>query len=179
MSPVLLFSLMGAGLLLLGGLLFMIIQSTAPPDVSVQLASVKQRLVTLSAVTTEQGKKITQSELSSINSTLGTLLTSMDSGVTEYMKAHSGKTAATSTTQSATEKAYRDKLSQKLNDAYLTGTLDRIYASEMTYQLGILKSKLQSIKAAANNKTFNELYATNIKSLDTVSSTLSKFQSTK
>ncbi len=77
------------------------------------------------------------------------------------------------------ETTYYNNLSQSLNDAYLTGTLDRSYSSEMTYQVTILKSKLQKLKAAANSKSFTEFYDKNVPSLDVATDQISKFQSTK
>ena len=180
LSPLLLFGGIAAVILLAVGAVFFLIQSAAPPDISIQLYTLNERVKTLSTVTSEQGKKITQSELSSINSTLGTVLTSMSTSLGDYMKARGLKSAAPPITILTAEKSYKEKLSTKLNDSYLTGTLDRSYANEMAYQVAILKSKMLSIKAAADgSKAYNDFYATSTTSLGVVSTSLDKFQSTK
>lgn len=179
LSPLLVLGLIGGILLITGLALFMLIKSTAPPDVGTQLYALQARLDTLNNITNATGKRLTQNNLSSINSTLGTTITSMQANLKTYMDARGYKNATGIAAAKKVEKSYADKLSQTLNDAYLTGTLDRSYSSEITYQLSILKSKLQKIKAAANSKSFTEFYDKNIPSLDMVSDQLAKFQNTK
>lgn len=179
-SPLLIFGLIGGILVLAAGLLIFMVQAAAPPNVSTQIYALQARLDTLSKVTSEQGKHLTQNELSSINSTLGASLTSTTTDLAAYAKLRgikSGDKAATAA--KTTEQPYYTALSKKLDDAYLLGTLDRTYTTEMQYQLSILKSKLQRIKTAANSKTFNDFYTPNVASIDTVISSLSSFQSTK
>lgn len=178
-SPLFVFSLIGGILLSTGIGLFMIIKSTSPPDVSTQIYTAQARLDTLVKVTSEQGTHLTQNDLSSINSTLGATLKSMQANLKSYADTKGYKTAKQPVTIKKTETLYYEKLSQTLNDSYLTGTLDRTYSGEMSYQLTLLKSKLQKLKAAANSKAFTEFYNKNIPSLDTVIEQLSKFQSTK
>lgn len=178
-SPLLVFGLIGGVLLTVGLALFMVIQSTAPPNVSMQLYSLQTRLDTLDRVSNEQGARLTQNNLSSINSTLDTTIKSMQANLKSYMDSKGYKDTKTIATVKKTESSYYDKLSQGLNDAYLTGTLDRSYSSEMPYQLTVLKSKLQKLKAAANSKSFTEFYDKNVPSLNIAIDQLAKFQSTK
>lgn len=175
-SPLVVFGLIGGILIFVIGIMFFLIQSAAPPDVSTQVTALQARLDTLSKVTTEQGKHLTQNELSGINSTLGASLTSMTTDLSAYAKLRGIKSSSKAT---STETAYYTALSKKLDDAYLLGTLDRTYSTEMTYQLSILKSKMLRIKTAANSKTYNDFYTPSATSIDTVSKLLSAFQSTK
>lgn len=178
-SPFLVFGLIAALLITVGIVLFMIIKSTSPPDVSAQLYSLQARLETLNTVTSNTGPRLTQNNLSSINSTLGATIKSMQANLKAYMDSKGLKDPKVIATAKKAEASYGDSLTQSLDDAYLTGTLDRSYSSEITYQLTVLKSKLQKLKAAANSKSFNEFYEKNVPSLDTVSEQLSKFQNTK
>lgn len=174
------FGLIGGVLLLVAGLMFFLIRSAAPPDVSTQVYALQARIDTLSKVTSEQGKYLTQNELSGINSTLGASLTSMTTDLSAYAKLRGiSSTTKAATSAKTTETAYYTALSKKLGDAYLLGTLDRTYSTEMKYQLGILKSKILLIKTAANSKTYNDFYTPSVTSIDTVSNLLSSFQSTK
>lgn len=180
LHPIVVFGAIGGVILLAVATLFMLIQSAAPPSANTQLQALQARLETLDKVAAEQGKHLTQSALSSMNSTAGAMLKSMNADVTSYLKDR-GVTAKDKSTTTAknTEKTYYEKLSTKLNDAYLMGTLDRVYASEMTYQLSMLKSKMLGVKSSAKSKKYNEIYDSNIKSLDTISEQLSSFQNTK
>jgi len=178
-SPLLVFGLIAGILVTVGLSLFMIIKSTAPPNVNAQLYSLQARLDTLGTVTTNTGPRLTQNNLSSINSTLGTTIKSMQANLKAHMDSKGLKDAKLIAAAKKTEASFGDALSQSLDDAYLTGTLDRSYSSEITYQLTLLKSKLQKLKAAANSASFNDFYDKNVPSLDTVSEQLSKFQNTK
>lgn len=178
-SPLILFGAIGGVIVLAIVAMFMLIQSTAPPSATTQLYELQARINTLDKLTTEQGKHLTQSDLSTINTNVGVMLKSMSAQVTAYMKERGSTGDKSSATAKSAEKTYADKLSTKLNNAYLTGTLDRLYASEMVYQLSILKSKMQSVKAAAKSKKFNEVYDNNVPSLDKISEKLSSFQNTK
>lgn len=178
-SPMFIFGIIGAVLLIAGLAMFMLIKSTAPPDVGTQLYGLQARLETLTSVMSNTGSRLTQSNLSSINSGLGATMKSMQADLKAYMDGRGLKDKKSADAAQKSEASYAAKLSQTLDDAYLTGTLDRSYSSEMTYQLTILKSKLQKVKATAKSKAFNELYDKNVPSLDTQSDLLTKFQSTK
>lgn len=178
-SPFIIFGAIGAFITIAVVALFMIIQSAAPPSATTQLYSLQARIATLDKLTVEQGKHLTQSDLSTMNTNVGVMLKSMSAQVGAYMKERGSASDKTSVAAKSAEKAYAEKLSTKLNNAYLTGTLDRLYASEMVYQLNILKSKLQSVKAVAKSKKFNEVYDNNVPSLIKISEKLSTFQNTK
>lgn len=158
---------------------FLIIKTTGSPDTSTQLYSLQARLESLSAITTSTGPRLTQNRLSSINSTLGATIKSMQTNLKTYMDTKGVKNKDKLAAAKKSESAFATKLSQSLDDAYLTGTLDRNYSSEMTYQLTILKSKLQKLKSTANSKSFNDFYNDNIQSIDTVYTLLATFQNTQ
>ncbi len=180
MPPVKLFALIGSVVAVAIIAMVVLANLASPAGTSEQTYALQARIATLQTVTTEQGKHLAQNELSIINSTLGATLKSMAADLSAYEKAHNfasdGKAATSAKT---TEKKYYDTLSKKLNDAYLTGTLDRTYVSELVYQLGILKSKMQRLKSSANSTSFNDFYTSNIASIDSATKQLSQFQSTK
>ncbi len=162
-----------------GILLFVLIQAFSPPSVGAQLYALQARLETLNTVTTSTGKRLTQNNLSNINSTLGSNLRSMKDNLKKYMDDKSYKSGELSLQAKKTEATYASKLTQELEDAYLTGTLDRSYSGEIAYQITALKSKLQKLKATTNSKAFNEFYEQNVASLDAATEQLNKFQNTK
>lgn len=179
-SPMIIFGLIGGVIIAAAIALFMIVRLSAPPDASSQSYALKARLDTLAKITEGQTKHLTQNELSSINSVLKTTLTTVKTSFDSTMTARGLKPATQPPEIKAKEKAYYDKLSQKLNDAYLTGTLDRTYASEMAYELTVVKSKMESLKVATkSSKSYNDFYTEHMGSIDTVAERLSNFQSTK
>ncbi len=180
LNPFIVFGAIGGIIILAIVAMFVLLQSAAPPSANAQLHALQARIGTLDKAVAEQGKHLTQSKLSAMNSNIGVMMKSMSSQVSTYMKERKVSTEGKSSVAARNaEKSYAEKLSTKFNNAYLTGTLDRVYASEMTYQLSMLKSKMQSVKAAAKSSKFNEIYTHNIESLDKISTELSNFQNTK
>ena len=171
------FGLIGGVLLLAFAIVMMMVNSQ--PNYTKQAQSTLARIETLQAATKEQQSRLTENELSSMNTTLTTSLGSMGTELKSSLKDAKIKTELTGDAKK-TEKAYADKLSKTLEDAYLTGSLDRVYAREMSYQLSILKSYLQKLKTASGNrKAIADYVATNSKTLDAATKSFSNFTSTK
>ena len=171
------FGLIGGVLLLAFSAVMMMVNSQ--PNYTKQAQSTLARIETLQAATKEQQSRLTENELSSMNTTLTTSLGSMGTELKSSLKDAKIKTELLGDAKK-TEKAYSDKLSKTLEDAYLTGSLDRVYAREMSYQLSILKSYLQKLKTASGNrKAIADYVATNSKTLDAATKSFSNFTSTK
>lgn len=171
------FGLIGGVLLLAFAIVMMMVNSQ--PNYTKQAQSTLARIETLQAATKEQQSRLTENELSSMNTTLTTSLGSMGTELKSSLKDAKIKTELVGDAKK-TEKAYSDKLSKTLEDAYLTGALDRVYAREMSYQLSILKSYLQKLKTASGNrKAIADYVATNSKTLDAATKSFSNFTSTK
>ncbi|RKW02157.1 MAG: hypothetical protein D8B38_03540, partial [Candidatus Saccharimonas sp.] len=171
------FGLIGGVLLLAFAIVMMMVNSQ--PNYTKQAQSTLARIETLQAATKEQQSRLTENELSSMNTTLTTSLGSMGTELKSSLKDAKIKTELIGDAKK-TEKAYSDKLSKTLEDAYLTGALDRVYAREMSYQLSILKSYLQKLKTASGNrKAIADYVATNSKTLDAATKSFSNFTSTK
>lgn len=171
------FGLIGGVLLLAFSVVMMMVNSQ--PNYTKQAQSTLARIETLQAATKEQQSRLTENELSSMNTTLTTSLGSMGTELKSSLKDAKIKTELVGDAKK-TEKAYSDKLSKTLEDAYLTGALDRVYAREMSYQLSILKSYLQKLKTASGNrKAIADYVATNSKTLDAATKSFSNFTSTK
>ncbi len=171
------FGLIGGVLLLAFSAVMMMVNSQ--PNYTKQAQTTLARIETLQAATKEQQSRLTENELSSMNTTLTTSLGSMGTELKSSLKDAKIKTELIGDAKK-TEKAYSDKLSKTLEDAYLTGALDRVYAREMSYQLSILKSYLQKLKTASGNrKAIADYVATNSKTLDAATKSFSNFTSTK
>ena len=150
------------------------------PDFSRQAKTVQARLATLQSISKTQQKNLKENDISSMNATLSTSLGSMDASLTQLLKTKGIKPSTSTTSEVAkAEKIYSEKLANKFNDAYLTGTLDRSYATEMVYQLTILKSQMQKLKTVSNSKSVGDFYTTNSATLDFAIKQFSEFAASK
>jgi hypothetical protein len=154
--------------------------NAGPPDFSVQAKSIQSRITTLQGVTDGQQNHLKENAISEANSSLDSALTSMNTELTALMKAKGIKgTSAKTKTVSATEKAYAEKLTKKLDDSYQRGTLDRTYAAQMTYELTSLRSKLMSMKNTANSKSVSTFVDGAVANIDAILKAYGAFSATK
>ena len=149
------------------------------PSVSTRTTNVYLRLQTLQTVTSAEEAHLTENAINSTNASLSTSLISMTTDFTSIMKARGLKLPATNDKLAVAETAYQKSLSAKLDNAYLAGTLDRAYANEMAYQLSLLKSQLQQLKAAAHSKSIDSFYDKNMPTIDDYVTQLSDFTASK
>jgi hypothetical protein len=179
-APVILFGGIGAFVLLAIGSLLLITAISSPPNFTAQARTIQARLATLETVTDQQQKRLQQNQLSSMNTTLKTSLLSMDADLATILTARGLKTTDTALTAAKkTEQPYLTSLTSTLNDSYLTGTLDRTYATQMAYELTILESKFQTLKSSANSTSVTDFYNRNIPTLNTAIDSFSSFTSSK
>lgn len=179
-SPLVLFGGIGVFIALAIGGILLIANLTSPPDFTAQARTIQARLATLEAVTDQQQKRLQQNQLSSMNTTLKTSLLSMDADLSAILTARGLKTTdAALTAAKKTEQTYLTTLTGSLNNAYLTGTLDRSYATQMAYELTILKSKIQSLKSTASSTAVTQFYTNNVATIDTAIDAFSNFTSSK
>jgi hypothetical protein len=180
LSPIVLFGGIGAFLLVAIGALMLIANLSSPADFTTQARTIQARLSTLETVTDQQQKRLQQNQLSSMNTTLKTSLLSMDSDLSSVLTARGLKTTdAALTAAKKTEQTYLTKLTSSLNDAYLTGTLDRSYATQMAYELTILKSKIQLLVSSSGSAAVKDFYNNNVATLDAAITAFSTFTSSK
>lgn len=160
----------------------LLITNSGGLSVSSRIENVYLRLGTLQTVTNAQEQHLTENAINSSNASLSTSLISMNTDLAVIMKARGLKLPLLSSTKDplvVAEKTYSANLSAKLDNAYLAGTLDRTYANEMAYQLTLLKSQLQQLKAAAHSASINSYYDTNVPTLDDFTSQLADFSASK
>jgi hypothetical protein len=163
------------GVLVLLLVVLMIMMNSGGPSLGSQAKFINGRLNTLNTLASAQQKHLEDNTISSANATLSSVLTTIDTDLTTTMKAHS---VTLSSTVSTTEKAYATTLTDKLDDAYQRGTLDRTYAPQITYELSILRSKLVTMKGASSSTSIRDFCTTAITSLDALIKTFKEFSST-
>jgi hypothetical protein len=171
---------------LIGGVLLaalaavFILANAGPPDFSAQAKGVQSRISTLQTVADGQQTHLKENAISEANSSLASALTSMDTELTALMKTKGIKVAdSTKRTVTASEKLYADTLTKKLDDSYQRGTLDRTYATQMTYELTVLRSKLTRMKNAANSKSVTAYVDSAVANIDPILKAYNAFSATK
>ena len=145
---------LGSLLALLG--IFLAIQAINGPNVDTQAKSLYIRITSIQAVVTSQQKHLRQNSLVSINATMSAALSSMESGISELIQSR-GQDLPKTDDKALSKKdlAYKNDLISKFDDEFLKGTLDRTYASEMSYQMSLLKSQLQRFGSTKNTAAVN------------------------
>lgn len=162
-----------AGFIVLAIFAVFLISGGGKPNYSTQTKTVSSRLTALHDVTKTQQPRLKETEISTMNATLTASLASMQSSLAA---ATSQKTPSGTTAES---RKYSDKLNATLEDAHLIGTLDRTYATQMTYELTLLKGQLQRLKSAASRKSVTEYYDSNVGTLDAAIKQFSEFTASK
>lgn len=171
-SKPLVFGFIG-GIIALFGFVVFVMMGGLNPSATTLSFEVQDRLITLQTVTEEQQPRLNANKLSSLNVTLNTSFTSMNAELTPMIDAKKSKPG--NKPRSEEEQVYLAKLSGTLEDAYLTGNLDRTYSSEISYELTILKSKLQKLRTSTKTKAMQEYYTKHSATLDATIEQLSEY----
>lgn len=162
------FGLIGGVLFALAIAFFLIINSGGP-NFTDQAKSIQARIGTLQTVTDAQQDHLKDSKLVEANATLTTTLKSMDTDLGALMKARGLKLSDNQIKAlKKSENGYQTTLSKKLDDAYMRGSLDRTYVTQMNYELTLLRGKLTKLKATSNSKSIDEFCVTGVKNIDVI-----------
>ncbi len=150
----------------------LVLSGAGTPNITTQATLTRDRVYALKIVTTEQQKHLADNGLSSLNATLTASLTTISTDLTELLGEKTTTSSSSSKPKDKTIIADQAALSQKLNDAYLTGTLDRTYASEMSYQLKLLTIQLKKLATSGKTAAAKNIYTKNYDSLNTIATKL-------
>ena len=172
------FGLIG-GVLVLVIVILAILMNSSGPSLATQAKSINARIATLQTVTDAQQKHLKENSISEANTTLASVLTSMNTDLAGIMKTKKITASDSKTKVASEEKAYSSTLAKKLDDAYQRGTLDRIYAPQMVYELSIMRSKLVALKKSSTSDSIDTFCNTSIANVDAVLKAFTAFSSTK
>lgn len=167
---------------MIGGILIaalfavVLISSSGGPNVNEQLPSLSARITTLKEVTGQQQSHLKETAISEANAALSSSLSSMSADIQAIMKDRKIKTSTSSST-AKTEKTYSTELAKTLDESYQRGTLDTIYTSQMTYELTVLKSKLNKLKRGTKSTEITTFTDDALKNIDTILKAYSSFSS--
>lgn len=135
------------------------------------------RIKTLQTVTAGQQKHLNENDVNQANATLNSALDTMSTDIAAIVKERNlaKKQTKAQTTQ---ETAYATDLTKTLDDAYQRGTLDRTYTSQITYEITILESQINSLEKSTTNKEIDAFCADATKNLDLILAALSASETT-
>lgn len=150
--------------------------SGGTPNFSTQAVTVEERLQTLEAVATNEQGRLSDNRLRTTNATFSAALSTMDVDLTQIMKSNKIKSVSK---VSSKEAAYQKSLEDGYTDAYLLGTLDRTYASQMAYELTLLKTQLRRLKLQSDSKSVASYYDKSLSSVDQAQKEYSAFAGDK
>jgi hypothetical protein len=131
--------------------------SAGKGDTKADTVWLQARLDSISQVISEYQPKVKSSGLRSSSASLSTVITNTSSKLTNYLvekynyKVGSDKDLATQV------KTEQDALLNELFEAKITGTLDRVYAHKMTYEITKLMSEEDSLYAETRDDVLKEI----------------------
>jgi len=141
------------------GLIWAASQSGSGPTISNAI----MRIARLQTVTELQKKRLKNSTVTDINSSLDAILTTAVNKATPIAQSEK-----LDINKALKVPDFEAKLSAKLDDAFLNDQLDAVYTREMTYQLELLNSELSSLSKKSKKsdvKEFLEKTQTDITSI--------------
>jgi len=122
-------------------------QSSSGPTISNAI----MRVARLQTVTELQKKRLKNSTVTDINSSLDAILTTAVNKATPIAQSEK-----LDINKALKVPDFEVKLSEKLDDAFLNDQLDAIYTREMAYQLELLSSELSSLSKKAKKSDVKE-----------------------
>lgn len=165
-SPKQLLLLGGALLLALGVLAAYFISNASGPNLTALSQSLIARSSSIEEATKESQGNIQGRELSTLNSSLSIQLTSTSSSLNQTFT-NAGINVA-KIDKSIIEAESNAELLGKLQDARLSGTFDRVYLREMSYELEMLLVLINDAHTRSRDETMRTDLETAYKNLDTL-----------
>lgn len=172
------FGLIG-GILVLVVVVMAILMNSGGPNAGAYAAKLNDRIKTLQAVTDTHQKHLKETAVSEANTALSSALISMNTDLTALIKNNASLESKKDKKATDAEESYSETLQKKLDDAYQRGTLDRVYAPQMTYELTVLSSMLKNLQNSSRSKSVREFTENAIKNIDAVEPAFANFSSTR
>ncbi len=157
----------GLGIALIGFIAILV--SNSAPSNTQNMQRLGARLVSTAKVVEESQKNIKSGDLSSLNSTLRIDLKNTAAGMIDYGIDGNKVEKAIAASEDSTE------LLEKLDDARLSGTFDRVYAREISFKLEMIVALMNQVHASTDNAKFKAYLESSFKSLEPLQKQFSDF----
>lgn len=154
--------------------MLMIMSAQGPGDSS-QLMGIKARIATLQTIADKRQRLLEDTSLRATNSSLSAFLKTANAEIEAPMTRAGLKPNVTDKTTTSRETALADELNQKLDDAQLNGILDRVYASEMNYQIQALSNNMYKLYTSTRSAALRDYLVSTDKSLEPIKDKLKNF----
>lgn len=163
------------GLLVLavGVLMAFMLSNSSAPNISTLSQQVVLRTKTLSETTKESQKNIKNQSLSTANSSLTIQLSSISTNLAKSFADAGVSTEKVSPEIVAAES--NEELLKKLEDARLSGTFDRVYSRELSYQLQMTLTLMNDIHARTNNADLKKQLEESYKNIEPLQKQIADF----
>lgn len=168
MNPLILWVLIGGGILVLG-LLVIFMLNLLKPKTPEQLTQFVYRVEALQELTGAQAKNIQSSKLVALDGNVNSILAGIQQEGAPALAAQGVKKLALVPPKASAVALEYAEIASRLDDARLNAAFDRTYVREITYQLGRLRAEIQTIRTGTHSSTVLDFLSTsdsNLKPLE-------------
>lgn len=145
-----------------------------------QCVGLKLQLDNALSVISSYQSDLKSSDLRSSSASLRGVLSNTNRDLTEYITQKYEYKAGKEKTDLVEEaKSHKDEMESDLFNAKINGTLDRIYALKMAYEISLVMTKETTIYNATSDSTLKEILNTSYDSLNTLYSGFNDFSEAK
>lgn len=156
-------------------ILFAVLMLNTQPSINDHAIALRERLSTLQSIAEDEHRYLRSSELRSTNSSYQLFLTNSLTSIEEPLTNLGANSKKTSKSLAAKESAYKTDILDKLEDARLNAVLDRTYARDMAYELGVVKSMMKSLYAKTKSKSTKSFLESSDSNLTPVAKRFAEF----
>ncbi len=154
-------------------LMAVLLNSAKGPGMAVQSQHLIAKTAALADATKKSQKNIKSRDLTTLNSSLTVQLISTQTSLTELLSGQGINVTKLDKEIVAAES--NQTLLDKFNDAHLSGTFDRVYSREMSYELQEVLITLKSFYAASSSAKTKEQFESIYNNLEPLQKQLDEF----
>ena len=149
-------------------------------DLKNSTIALKLHLDNTSEIVSKYQKSIKSSDLRSSSASVYSVLTNTSREVTDYLTAKYSYKSGSGDKKIIEETTLnKDELDTDLTDAKINGTLDRIFALKMKYEISLLMAEETNIYNTTGDATLKNIMNSSYDSLETLYNKLNDFSETK
>ncbi len=163
-NPLVLMAVVGIGILTIVGFGIMMFSSGGSSGVT-KAANFSLRLQTLQKIADTQQRQLRDNDLRSTNAAFSLYVSNTLRDINEPLTKIGVDPKKLSKDVTSKEAAYASAINAKFEEAKLNVILDRTYAREMAYQIGVLRNMLSSLYKSTNSNSLKAALGTSDPSL--------------
>ncbi len=173
--PLILLGIIGVGIVAIIGFGLMIFNSSGTSDLE-RVAGLNLRLATLQKIADAQQPSLRDNDLRSTNAAFSLYLSNTARDMKDPLAALGITEKSISKKLTTTENTLSTDINAEFEEAKLNVMLDRTYAREMAYQVGVLRNMMASVYKNTTNKKLKTTLETSDPSFQQTAKGFEKFQ---